>query len=133
VENTRSGAYVDAGGVRTYYERTGSGDPLVLLHMAADTIALLDAISVSNAHLVGFSDGAVVALRVALERPDLVNRLVLIGQLICHDGLPDYARTMIRNFSRQMLLPFLKELYAATSPDGVPSISTSASRSCATS
>jgi len=158
----RNGNYVDAGSVRTYYEKTGSGDPLVLFHggfctaetfdgitphlaqdytvfvperrghghtadvagpityknMAVDMIAFLDAISVSHAHLVGFSDGAMVALLVALERPDLVNRLVLIGQPINHDGAPDFVRAMIPNFSQEMLPPHFKEQYAAASPDG---------------
>ena len=45
------------------------------------------------AHLVGFSDGAMVAMHVALERPDLVHRLVLIGQYANPDGCPPfYAR-----------------------------------------
>jgi hypothetical protein len=35
-------------------------------------LAFLDAIGLSNANLVGYSDGAVVALLVALQRPDLV-------------------------------------------------------------
>ena len=46
--------------------------------MAADTSAFLDVLGLSNAHLVGFSDGAIVALSVALDRSDLVP-LVLIG------------------------------------------------------
>jgi pimeloyl-ACP methyl ester carboxylesterase len=158
----RGGAYVDAAGLRTYYERTGSGHPLVLLHggfctaetfdgltpqlapaytvyvperrghgrtgdvdgpitykiMAADTMAFLEALGLTKAHLVGYSDGAVVALLVALQRPDLVDRLVLIGQPINAAGMPEFVRAMIPNFSQQMLPPFLKALYAATSPDG---------------
>ena len=161
-QSTRNGSYVDAGGLRTYYETHGTGDPLVLLHggfctaetfdgltprlaedrtvyvperrghgrtpdvpgpityksMAADTVAFLDAVGVTDADLVGFSDGAVVGLLVALDRPDLVRRLVLIGQPINHAGAPERVRAMIPGFSQQMLPPFLKELYAATSPDG---------------
>ncbi len=157
------GAYVDAGGLRTYYEVRGSGDPLVLLHggfctvetfdgltpafaehyavhlperrghgrtpdvagpitydaMAGDTIAFLDAVGVSGAHLVGWSDGAVVALLVARRRPDLVGRLVLIGQPVNPDGMPDEMRKMLSHgMNTEMLPPLLKGLYAATSPDG---------------
>ena len=39
------------------------------------------------AHLVGWSDGGNVGLLVALQRPDLVGRLVLIGSNYHHDGL----------------------------------------------
>jgi len=39
---------------------------------AADTVALLEALGCGPAHLVGHSDGANVAMLVALARPDLV-------------------------------------------------------------
>jgi pimeloyl-ACP methyl ester carboxylesterase len=48
--------------------------------MAEDTIAYLDQVIGSPAHLLGWSDGAVVAVRVAMGRPELIDRLVLIGQ-----------------------------------------------------
>jgi pimeloyl-ACP methyl ester carboxylesterase len=107
-----AGEYVNAGGVHTYYEIYGEGEPLVLLHgglataeswamqipalserhrvyvperrghgrtpdvagpityeiMAADTGAFLDAAG-AGAHLVGWSDGAMVGMLVALRRP----------------------------------------------------------------
>jgi pimeloyl-ACP methyl ester carboxylesterase len=157
------GAYVDAGGIRTYYEVHGSEDPLLLLHggfcpvetfdeltpalaeqytvytperrghgrtpdvegpityttMAADTIAFLDAVGVPKAHLVGWSDGAIVALLVARERPDLAGKLVMIGQPVNFDGLPSETRAVLsQGLSKQMLPPMLEPLYAAVSPDG---------------
>ena len=54
--------------------------PLTYSVMADDTVAYLDQEVDGPAHLVGWSDGAVVALLVALRRPDLVRRTVLIGQ-----------------------------------------------------
>lgn len=155
--------HVDAGGVRTYYEVEGSGDPLVLLHgglcpietfaelrsrlvghyrvylperrahgrtpdvegpityelMAQDTIAFLDAIGLSSAHLVGWSDGAVVGLLVALHRPDLVRRLVMIGQYVNLEGAqPEFADMLKLDQMPDMLPPMLRDLYAAVSPDG---------------
>ena len=87
--------------------------------MAADTISFLDAVGVEGAHLVGWSDGAVVALLVARQRPDLARRLVLIGQPVNVDGLPDEMRAALSHgLTKQMLPPMLEELYAATSPDG---------------
>jgi pimeloyl-ACP methyl ester carboxylesterase len=47
--------------------------------MAADTAALLEGLGVRGADLVGWSDGAIVALLVARDRPDLVRRVVAIG------------------------------------------------------
>jgi pimeloyl-ACP methyl ester carboxylesterase len=155
--------YVDAGGLRTYYEAHGSGAPLVLLHgglctvetfsgltqilaeqyrvflperrghgrtpdvagpityeaMAQDTIAFLQAVDLPSADFVGWSDGAVIALLVALSRPDLVHRLVLIGQGINPEGLrPEYRAMTQQETMPDMLPPTLGNLYAAASPDG---------------
>ncbi len=54
--------------------------PLTYQVMADDTVAYLQQVVGGPAHLVGWSDGAVVALLVARACPDLVDRLVLIGQ-----------------------------------------------------
>jgi pimeloyl-ACP methyl ester carboxylesterase len=55
--------------------------------MAGDTVAFLDSLKIGRSQLVGHSDGANVALLVALARPDLVDRLVLISGNFHHDGL----------------------------------------------
>jgi pimeloyl-ACP methyl ester carboxylesterase len=47
--------------------------------MADDTIAFLDQVVGMAADLVGHSDGAFVAMLVAMQRPALVNRLAMIG------------------------------------------------------
>src|SRR5258708_23463507 len=113
--------YVDVDGVRTWYEASGTGEPLVMLHpggggvsaralevnrvalseqfrtytperrghgrtpdvdgpltfegMADDTVCFLERVVQGSARLLGVSDGAIVALLVALRRPDLVERL----------------------------------------------------------
>jgi pimeloyl-ACP methyl ester carboxylesterase len=54
--------------------------------MATDTIAFLEQVVGGPAYLVGHSDGAPVALLVALERPDLVRRLVFASAVFHHDG-----------------------------------------------
>jgi pimeloyl-ACP methyl ester carboxylesterase len=42
-QRTRDGGYVDAGGVRTYYEVAGEGEPLILLHGGMCTAETLGA------------------------------------------------------------------------------------------
>jgi pimeloyl-ACP methyl ester carboxylesterase len=59
--------------------RSAFAEPLSYAAMAADTAALLDGLGVRAADFVGWSDGGVVALTVARDRPDLVRRLVAIG------------------------------------------------------
>lgn len=59
--------------------------------MAAETIAFLEQVVGGSAHLVGWSDGGIVALLVSLARPDLARRQVLIGANFHYDGLlPDF-------------------------------------------
>src|SRR5919205_3161074 len=53
--------------------------PLSYHDMAQDTIDFLSAVVGSPAHLVGWSDGGIVALLVAIERPDLVRKIVVTG------------------------------------------------------
>ncbi len=47
--------------------------------LAADVIALIEALDCAPCHLVGFSMGGFVGLRVALARPDLLRSLVLMN------------------------------------------------------
>ncbi|MFI9820570.1 alpha/beta fold hydrolase [Streptomyces sp. NPDC052013] len=93
--------------------------PLTYQDMAEDTVAFVETVVGGAAHLVGWSDGGVVALLVALARPDLVRKLVVIGanfrpapecfvQPAMLDAMtPDGAE-----------LAFFRELYEAVTPDG---------------
>ena len=53
--------------------------PITYELMRDDTVACIEALGLAGAHLVGWSDGGIVALMVAIERPDLVGRIVAIG------------------------------------------------------
>lgn len=54
--------------------------------MAEDTIRFLEQIVGGPARLLGMSDGAIVALLVAYQRPDLVERLVCAAGVFHRDG-----------------------------------------------
>jgi pimeloyl-ACP methyl ester carboxylesterase len=47
--------------------------------MAADIAGLLDELGVRGADIIGFSDGGIVALLLARDRPDLAGHVVAIG------------------------------------------------------
>jgi pimeloyl-ACP methyl ester carboxylesterase len=159
---TRNGDYVDLDGVRTYYESTGTGEPLLLLHgglctaetfdaqtaalaeryrvivperyghgrtpdvdgpityesMTQHTIALIEALGIESAHLAGWSDGALVALLVALRRPGLVGKVVSIDQYVTLAGAPSEYLTFMGPMTAEMAPPFLRALYDSVSPDG---------------
>jgi pimeloyl-ACP methyl ester carboxylesterase len=86
--------------------------PITIDIMARDTIAFLERVVGGPARLVGYSAGGSVALQVALLRPDLVERLVLISTAHDLDGL-------IFKPSAEGTVPAeIVDAYAEVSPDG---------------
>ncbi len=105
-------------------ERQGHGrtpdrdGPITFETMATDTIAFLEAMDLSAPGMVGFSDGAMVAMHVAVSRPDLVGRLVLIGSAANQDGIPPAHRELMQKMTADTFPPMFREMYGAVSPDG---------------
>jgi len=101
-------------------ERRGQGHtadvdgPITYRLMADDTIAFLEAVVGGPADLVGHSDGAFVAMLVAILRPDLVRRLVMISGGFDKSGeaIPDMG------FDVDQVVGFLGKSYGEVSPDG---------------
>jgi pimeloyl-ACP methyl ester carboxylesterase len=59
---------------------SSGGEPAdTMVGMAKHVIAFIDALDLAKVDILGFSTGGFVAQRVALERPDLVHRLILAG------------------------------------------------------
>jgi pimeloyl-ACP methyl ester carboxylesterase len=157
------GEYIDIGGLNTWYEEAGAGEPLVLLHggmctnetwgaqtpafaerfrvvaperrghghtadvdgpltyadMAADTIGFLDRVVGRHAHLVGWSDGGIVGLMVAISRPDLVTKLVVIGTNYDAAGIaPEAEDTFAKMRPDSPDMAMFRNLYEMHSPDG---------------
>jgi pimeloyl-ACP methyl ester carboxylesterase len=102
-------------------ERRGHGHtpdvpgPITYQLMADDTIAFLDTVVGEAADLVGHSDGAVVAMLVAMQRPELVNRLVMISGGFNKRGEanPDME------WDVDQIAQFLGPAYGEVSPDGI--------------
>jgi pimeloyl-ACP methyl ester carboxylesterase len=91
--------------------------PLTYSVMADDTIAYLEQEIAGPAHLVGWSDGAVVALLVAQRRPDLVHRMVLIGQYYNLAGRRP-GTDLDQFLESPEAVTYLRGDYDAISPDG---------------
>ena len=86
----------------------------------ADTIAYLDEIGLADAHIVGFSDGAIIGLLLALQHPGRVRSLVAISGNLDPSGFverdPD---TEISEEADASADPDRsRELYNRLSPDG---------------
>ena len=61
--------------------------PLSYTGMMEDTAALLQKINLKKVDLVGFSDGGILALMLAIRHPELVRRLVISGVNVSPEGL----------------------------------------------
>lgn len=100
---------------RRGHGRTADTDqPFSYEAMADETVAFLEMLN-RPVHLLGHSDGANVALAVAMRRVDFVKRLVVVGADFHHDGLNDMEHFTpdspgFADFAAQ---------YATRSPDGV--------------
>jgi pimeloyl-ACP methyl ester carboxylesterase len=105
-------------------ERRGQGHtpdvdaPLSYREMADDTVAFVDAVVHEPVHLVGWGGGAVIGLIIALARPDLVRRLVLIGGSADASAyVPRFDEIVRQPADGTAYLP-LRAVYSAVSPDG---------------
>jgi pimeloyl-ACP methyl ester carboxylesterase len=81
--------------------------------MAAEAVRVLEDVVGGPAHLVGWSDGGIIALFVALRRPDLVHKVVVIGANYHYDG--------VMSVELDPQSPIMQELgkaYLERSPDG---------------
>lgn len=99
------------------YDRTGhgfTGDRDGSFHFEFQTheaIQYLEDVVREPAHLIGYSDGANIALMVAIKRPDLVKSIVSIAANYHHSGihpLPEFDGAIAQED---------RDEYAATSPD----------------
>jgi pimeloyl-ACP methyl ester carboxylesterase len=84
------------------YDRAGhgfTGDRTGSLHFefqAQEAIAYLETIVKEPAHLIGYSDGGIIALMVAIQRPDLVKSIVAIGANYHYSApLSDFAEAKV--------------------------------------
>lgn len=102
-------------------ERRGQGHtpdvegPITYQLMTDDTIAFLETVVGQPADLVGHSDGAFVAMLVAIQRPELVRRLVMIsgGFDKAGEAVPD------AEWNVDEIAEFLGPAYGEVSPDGI--------------
>lgn len=105
-------------------ERRGHGHtpdvdgPLTYQVMADDTAAFIETVTGRPVHLVGWSDGAILALLVALAHPELVRKLVLIGVAADVSGyVPEFVEATRLPADSDVYQPF-RAVYDVVSPDG---------------
>ena len=99
---------------RRGHGRTADTDaPFHYEEMVDETIAVLEQVVGGPAHLVGWSDGGIVALLLSRRRPELVGRQVLIGVNFHFDGMRPIEMAEDDPFGQAMY-----EAYVERTPDG---------------
>src|SRR3954468_1623324 len=79
--------------------------------MVTEAIGVIEHVVGGPAYLIGWSDGGIIALLLAIRRPELIDRMVLIGANFHYEGvLPIDVDPQIFDGMRQS--------YAERSPDG---------------
>ena len=92
--------------------------PLSYHDMAEDTIDFLTSVVGGPAHLVGWSDGGIVALLVAIARPDLVRKIVVTGTNFKPAPEIGQAEVLDELTADAPDLRMFRAMYEAASPDG---------------
>lgn len=109
------------------FERSGHGHtadtdkPFSYHDMADQTVAFIDALGLGSCNLIGWSDGAAVALLVALSRPDIVRSLVYISMNFDQGGVTPRVRHWIETLTAESFRkdePMLAKRFDEASPDG---------------
>jgi pimeloyl-ACP methyl ester carboxylesterase len=70
--------------------------PLSYTRMMQDTAGVLQLLKLRNVDVMGFSDGGILALMLAVRHPELVRRLVISGVNIAPEGLTAEEREGLR-------------------------------------
>ena len=109
-------ALVDAGYQVIRYDQRGTGmsdwvadwdgeNPYTLHDMAADGVAILDALDIAQAHLVGISMGGMTAQQMAVDHPDRVLTLASIMSScdIVDPQLPPISTAVVGDLLRASL------------------------------
>ena len=109
------------------FERPGHGhtadtsEPFSFETMAEVTVDFIEALKLGAVNLVGWSDGAIVALLVAISRPDMVMRLVSVGGLFDTNAQSkedlNWIRLLTPESLRKSASPLVKR-HDEASPDG---------------
>ncbi len=90
--------------------------PISYHDMAEDTAVLLKDLGIEEAHVLGWSDGGVVGLDLAIHHPELVKKLVVVGTHF-YPSVTEVKREF--EPTADSIPAFVREAYERSSPDGV--------------
>ncbi len=85
--------------------KSGLGtDHLTYVQMMEDYNALLDELNISKANVIGWSDGGILSLLLAIHHPDKVNKMAIMGANLQPDD------TAVNSWADELLQPVSKTI-----------------------
>lgn len=105
--------------------RTSDSKSALTYHlMAEDTVRLMDALKITSAYIVGWSDGGNIGIDMAIHHPDRVKKLVAYGANINPAGLQNHFLHYLRTVSPEKMQRDNGSNYLAlsTTPEHLPVI-----------
>jgi pimeloyl-ACP methyl ester carboxylesterase len=90
--------------------------PFSFAQSAKDAVALLRYLHVDRTDVLGYSNGGHIAIQLALDHPEVVNRLVIESAMTSRDGAEPAFWESFRHPTIDQMPRELKEAYLATAP-----------------
>src|SRR5512144_83439 len=90
--------------------------PFSFAQSAEDAVALLRHLHVDRADVLGYSSGGHIAIQIALDHPELVDRLVIASAMASRDGADPAFWESFRHATIDQMPAELKEAYLASAP-----------------
>ncbi len=105
--------------VRGHGQSSGADERYTIALFASDLKALLEALGITRAHLCGLSMGGLIAQQFAIDYPDRVGRLVLVGTF-CHLGVVGRLLTGAAQAVNRIVMAYMSmEQYARLAARGL--------------
>ncbi|MDG6904311.1 MAG: alpha/beta hydrolase [Nitrososphaerota archaeon] len=106
------------------FERSGHGhtadttEVFTFESMVKQTVSFIEALGLKDVNVVGWSDGGIVALLLAISRPDLVKKIISVGGLAETMAQSAKTRRWIESMNEESFPKEFVRHYGEISPDG---------------
>lgn len=86
---------------------------------ADDVVTLLKNLNIEKADFFGFSNGGTTTLQIAIQHPEIVNKIVLGSALAKRNGVPEWFWGFMKEAKLENMPEQLKVEYKKVDPDGL--------------
>jgi pimeloyl-ACP methyl ester carboxylesterase len=84
---------------------------------AKDIVSLLDVLNVKQADVMGFSNGAGVAMQVAIHHPDRIRKMIFVSYMTKRSGAQPWLWSTMKKANFETMPQPLKEAFLKVNPD----------------